>query len=405
MTSRIRRARDATMAMLAGLQTSLPALGCLALVPLLLVLVPLVPDAMRPVRAIAGRERARRSEAGDPLPRPYRPAPESHRGAAWSVLTDPATWRDLCWLVLHGVGWTCSTLIVVALWPAVLVSLTMPAYWSLFPAGTFTALLVPVSNWAQALTLPFLQASLYAALLLFAVPGLSLWWGRSSRALLRPTTGAALSEEVLRLTQTRAEALESHGAELRRIERDLHDGVQAHLVSISVRLGLADRALSSDPDRAQPLIQDARTAIEDVLADLRAIVRGIYPPILSDRGLSGAIDALATAQGFPVAVDVASSLRRLPAPLEAAAYFVVAEALTNATKHANPTRATVRIAEEPAGQLLIVVKDNGCGGADESRGSGLTGIRRRIAALDGRLTVDSPVGHGTTIEARMPCGS
>ena len=142
-----------------------------------------------------------------------------------------------------------------------------------------------------------------------------------------------------------------------------------------------------------------------MLADLRGIIRGIYPPILTDRGLGGAIDALATGRDFPVTVHIADDLRRLPAPVEAAAYFVVAEALTNATRHSAAQSAQVIILEETEDQLTIRVSDDGVGGAAEGAGSGLTGIRRRVAALDGTISVESPAGLGTTIEARLPCGS
>ena len=402
--SRFRRSWSAITAMLAGLSTSVPALFLLVLAPLLLVLVPFVPDALRPVRALADRERARLSTSGEPVPRPYHPRPEGHLAAARSVLADPATWRDLCWLAAHGVGWTLTALVVVALWPAVAASLAMPLFWSRFPPGTFTALLILVETWWQALTLPFLQAAAYAVIALWGAPLICAGWHRVTRALLRPTAHVSLTDEVERLAETRTGALESHGAELRRIERDLHDGVQAHLVAISVRLGLADRALAADPTRVQPLIRDARDGIEDVLGDLRGIIRGIYPPILTDRGLAGAISALAAGRDFPVAVRIADELPRLPAPVEAAAYFIVAEALTNASRHSSAGQAAVIITEE-CDELAIMISDDGCGGADPGLGSGLAGIGRRVAALDGRFTVQSPVGGETRIEARLPCGS
>ncbi|SDS07571.1 sensor histidine kinase [Microlunatus soli] len=409
MKSWITRAAAATGSLLAGLATALPALFALALLPLLLVLLPFVPDAMRPVRALADRERSRLSTSGRPVLRPYRPIPppstsRSHAAAVRTVFSDPATWRDLIWLLTHGLGWTITTVLAVALWPAVLVSLVLPIIWQAYPPGTFTAMLILIRNWPQALTLPFLQAICYAALVLFVVPPVTRWWIGIGRSLLRPTSQAALTGELQRVTETRTAALESHGAELRRIERDLHDGVQAQLVNISVRLGLADRALHSDPAAAGPLITDARTGIEEVLGELRGIIRGIYPPILTDRGLAGAIRALAVGRDFPVEVRIADDLPRLPAPVEAAAYFVVAEALTNTTKHGAARSATVIIAEAD-GLLLITVGDDGRGGADETRGTGLIGIRRRVAALDGRFALDSPAGRGTTIEVRLPCES
>lgn len=404
MKSWITRAASATGGLLAGLATALPALFGLALLPLLLVLLPFVPDAIRPVRALADRERSRISASGEPVLRPYRAIPTTHAAAVRAMFTDPATWRDLCWLLVHGVGWTITTILVVALWPAVLASLLLPILWQAYPPGMFTAMLILITSWPRALTLPFLQAICYAALVLFVAPPVARWWTGVNRSLLRPTARTVLTGELQRVTETRTAALESHGAELRRIERDLHDGVQAQLVNISVRLGLADRALQSDPAGASPLITDARSGIEEVLTELRGIVRGIYPPILTDRGLAGAVRALATGRDFPVMVRIADNMPRLPAPVEAAAYFVVAEALTNTTKHGAAAQATVIITESD-GELLITVGDDGRGGADEAQGTGLTGIRRRVAALDGRFSIDSPAGRGTRIEVRLPCGS
>ena len=394
MKSSIIRAAVATRGLASGLPTAVLSLFAIALIPLLVPATPFAPGAMRPVRALADRERSRLSAAGPPLARPYRSG----------MLTDPATWRDLAWLALNGVGWTISALLVIALWPGVLISLLMPVYWRFFPPGSFSAMLILVRSWPQALTLPVLQAICYAAILFILAPAMLSGWSRLNRALLRPTEHAALTGEVQRLTRTRTAALESHGAELRRIERDLHDGVQAHLVSISVRLGLADRALPTSPEQAQPLIRDARTGIEEVLADLRGIIRGIYPPILTDRGLVGAVHSLASGRDFPVAVRMDDDLRRPPAPVEAAAYFVIAETLTNASKHSVATRAEV-IVTRVGDDLLIRVDDDGRGGAEETLGTGLSGIRRRVAALDGTFSLSSPPGLGTTIEVSLPCGS
>ncbi|MDV9193404.1 histidine kinase, partial [Streptomyces sp. SR27] len=273
-----------------------------------------------------------------------------------------------------------------------------------------------------------------------------------ARALLSPREGdppAGIGEVIA----SRARLVDAFEAERRRIERDLHDGAQAHLVALSMRIGLAKRAYDSDPAAARRLLDDAQTQAEAALAELRHVVRGIHPPILTDRGLTGAVRALAASSGLEVAVSVAglahddsalggspvddspvddSSLSagpdpdavtgpddkptaassspgpdrgpRAPAAVEAAAYFAVAEALTNAAKHSGATRATVALSREPAA-LRVRVADEGRGGAEagEGGGSGLTGLRRRVAALDGTVRLTSPVGGPTVIEVELPC--
>lgn len=215
---------------------------------------------------------------------------------------------------------------------------------------------------------------------------------------------------VEELTETRAGAIAAHGAELRRIERDLHDGTQARLVSLSMRIGLAKRAYDRDPEAARRLLDDAQDQAEEALTELRHVVRGIHPPILTDRGLAGAVRALAASSGLDVAVTVdgledADSERdgaRAPAAVEAAAYFVVAESLTNSAKHSGAERAEVRLARTGKG-LRVTVRDEGRGGVDEAGGSGLLGMQRRVAALDGTLRLTSPLGGPTVIEVELPC--
>ncbi|WP_244205775.1 sensor histidine kinase, partial [Streptomyces bobili] len=201
-----------------------------------------------------------------------------------------------------------------------------------------------------------------------------------------------------------ADAVAAHGAELRRIERDLHDGTQAHLVALSMRIGLARRAYQGDPEAARKLLSDAQDQAEDALLELRHVVRGIHPPILTDRGLVGAARALAASSGLRVAVQ-AEGLDggpRPPAAVEAAAYFVVAESLTNAAKYSGSGRAEVRLGRTRSG-LGVQIRDEGRGGADESAGTGLLGMRRRVAALDGTMRVTSPVGGPTVVEVDLPC--
>jgi signal transduction histidine kinase len=213
---------------------------------------------------------------------------------------------------------------------------------------------------------------------------------------------AAMTERISSLESSRAGAVDVQEAELRRIERDLHDGAQARLVALGMSLGMAEQKLDTDADAARELLADARAGAGEALRELRALTRGIHPPVLADRGLDAAVRALAAAS--PIAVTVSVVIPERPrAPVESAAYFVVAEALANAGKHANASRIDVRMAT--VGQVLAVeVHDDGVGGADAT-GGGLDGLRRRVEALDGTLSVLSPKGGPTTIRAELPCGS
>jgi signal transduction histidine kinase len=210
-----------------------------------------------------------------------------------------------------------------------------------------------------------------------------------------------LVERVDVLERTREGALSVQAAELRRIERDLHDGAQARLVALSMLLGRAEERLKDRPDEAA-LVRRARDEAGAAIAELRDLARGIAPPVLADRGLPAAVDALGRRSAIAVTVDAQLEHRPIPV-VETAAYFVVAEALTNVAKHAPSASARVRIAEQ--GDMLVVeVSDDGPGGAQPS-GGGLTGLRQRVEALDGRLEIASPPGLGTLIRAELPCVS
>jgi len=225
---------------------------------------------------------------------------------------------------------------------------------------------------------------------------------RNRGADLRSPGERELIERVDVLTETRRGALDVQAAELRRIERDLHDGAQARLVALSMQLGRAEEGLADRPAEAE-LVRQARSEASAAIAELRDLARGIAPPVLSDRGLAAAAEALGDRAPVPVTVD--ARLRRRPPPVvESAAYFVVAESLTNVVKHAPRASTTVTIRLE-ADTLDVVVADDGPGGADLAAGSGLEGLRRRVAALDGEMELASPAGEGTRIEVKLPCGS
>ena len=223
---------------------------------------------------------------------------------------------------------------------------------------------------------------------------MTTWW----RAL-HPARERELSERVDVLTRTRRGALDAQAAELRRIERDLHDGAQARLVALSMQLGRAEDRLDEHPEAAE-LVRNARLEASNAIKELRDLARGIAPPVLADRGLPAAVVALGERSALPVKVS-ADIKRRLSPVVESAAYFVVAESLTNAAKYANGAAAKVTMIEE-GGRLIVEIDDDGPGGANP-HGNGLSGLRSRVEALDGILVVRSNPGEGTTVHAELPC--
>jgi signal transduction histidine kinase len=235
----------------------------------------------------------------------------------------------------------------------------------------------------------------------WAVKGMAAAHGAVALALLGPSQNQ-LQARVEALQASRDRAVDSAEAERRRIERDLHDGAQQRLVALAMDLGMARAKLETDPAAATALVGEAHEEAKRALAELRDLARGIHPAVLADRGLDAAISALAARSPVPVGVDVATG--RLPDPVESAAYFVVAEALTNAAKHARAAEIGVRITRH-RDLLIVEVIDDGVGGADPDAGSGLRGLADRVAAVDGTLTVTSPPGGPTVIRAELPCGS
>lgn len=232
-----------------------------------------------------------------------------------------------------------------------------------------------------------------------------------NRGLLPTLRERQLTERVDVLTRTRRGALDVQAAELRRIERDLHDGAQARLVALSMQLGRAEERLEDQPEVAE-LVRQARGEAGAAIKELRDLARGIAPPVLADRGLVAAVESLGQRSPVPVVVDARIDRRQLPV-VETAAYFVVAEGLTNVAKHAPAASARVTLAERD-GLLIVEIADDGPGGAeagDEARAdagsgsTGLAGLRNRVEALDGELRVRSPLGVGTVVRAELPSGS
>jgi signal transduction histidine kinase len=351
------------------------------------------------------------SVLGVPVRRPYRPWAPGHIGRKFlGIMRDPATWRDLAWLLLNSTVGFAGYLLLVTLFGGALWYAALPLLWWILAEGpgpevAATVLRSDFGIW----TIDSQEAT-------FSGPGiavvfLALWWwltppvlrgyARLSRTLLGPTGSAALAARVRQLTESRAETVDAQAAELRRIERDLHDGAQARLVSLGMSIGMAEELLRTDPEAAARLLAEAREDSGAALAELRELVRGMHPPVLADRGLSGAVRALALAHPLPVAV--ADHLPgRLPAPVESAAYFAIAEALTNVTKHARTHAVRVRLGYDP-GRLLVTVSDDGQGGAGATTGGGLRGLARRLSAFDGTIDVTSPVGGPTVVTMEVPC--
>ncbi|WP_328370312.1 histidine kinase [Streptomyces sp. NBC_00457] len=336
----------------------------------------MLPETVLLIRRIAGAKRALTGGwTGRRIPEAYQPITGPLRERLRTAVRDPGTLTDLRWMAASYV-YGALLFAALPLWPLGLVV-----------DGVWCGLLR-----REAVVLP----------LVTRLADLEARW---SQALLKPSPQALLAARVEELAATRADAIAAHGAELRRIERDLHDGAQARLVALSMRIGLAQRAYDRDPEAARKLLADAQDQAEEALTELRQVVRGIHPPILTDRGLVGAVRALAASSGLEVTMRVDGGLEegpRAPAAVEAAAYFAVAEALTNAAKHSGSRRATVQLERVPRG-LRAVVQDEGMGGADDKGGTGLLGIRRRVAAMDGEVTVTSPAGGPTTIAVELPC--
>jgi signal transduction histidine kinase len=356
-------------------------------------------------RWIANRHRgAAERLLGQPVPAPYRPDRTGgwlSRLVGWAK--DPQTWRDWIWLLVSStIGWTLALLSVSFL-------LAIPWY-------LIQPFLMAVTGNTFDTDYGIFHVETVAdsfAQWVFVVPAFLLWWyvspllmqvvARIDRALLGPTADARvrlLEARVDTLTGTRSDAVDIQAAELRRIERDLHDGAQARLVSSGMTLGMALDAMERDPGMARQLLQEAQATNRDALADLRSVVRGIHPPVLADRGLVGAVEALAVQ--LPTPTTVSSSLtERLPAPVESALYFAIAECLANVGKHTRARTTTVTITRA-GGVVRAVVEDDGRGGARIDPAGGLAGIARRLAVFDGSLDVVSPDGGPTRIELTVP---
>ncbi|TMR04332.1 sensor histidine kinase [Actinomadura soli] len=408
-SERARAVLDALEHLVGGLGTALLAFVAMAWVTAVtllcaagigLLLAPSVPHA---VRAVAARERARLSRWG---PEIIGPGPPPAR--ARDALADTAVRRELCWVFTHGTAGLAFSAFAITLPISAVQDITYPLWWRLLPPPDteLTGVSWTVTNTSDALLVTLLGLALAAVFVLLApaMARLQAWPGRH---LLAATADTDLSLRIAQLSATRAAALDAHATELRRIERSLHDGAQNRLVGVTVLLGATHRALTRDPAHALAILERAQDAAEQALAELRTVVRSILPPVLDDHGLPGALAGLAANCAVPCQIDI-DLPGRCAASVEATAYFVTAEALTNISRHSRARHAQVTVRRHGP-HLHLQIQDDGTGGAEAGGkaggGTGIAGIRSRIHAHDGHLTLTSPPGGPTTLKVQLPCGS
>jgi signal transduction histidine kinase len=403
--ARVRTALGSLEPIAIGLVTSILALVALLWLTVVAVLclvgvgLVLAPFTLRLVRAVANRERARLTRWGpddvmSPGPVPAR---------LWDALRDGAVQRELSWLALHALPGLALGMTGLTMALATIRDGAMPLYWRLIPEGE-AAPQIPlwtIHDTTGAIATGLLGVG-WVFLSVALLPGIARLQALPGRKLLPPGPDFDVSLRIAHLTATRAAALDAHATELRRIERTLHDGTQNRLVAVNVMLGAARRALKRDPDSADAMLGRAQDAAEEALTELRAVVRSILPPVLADRSLGDALTALAASSPVDCRID-ADLPGRCAASVEASAYFIVAEALTNIAKHSQARHAVV-VLRRHENLLHVRITDDGVGGADESGGSGLGGIRRRVEAHDGTFALASPAGGPTTLTVSLPCG-
>lgn len=351
--------------------------------------------------AIAWFERARLDGLyGFGLP-PLRPRRSPRPGfvgvldTIWLQAKDPGQWRAVA-------SFTIATLLGI-----ITLAVAALAAWGL------ALMISPIFGWSNTRLLGFVPLEGVAAplvgLLVFvaslaAMVGLAVLHGVIARAILVPSREAQLEEQARTSDTRRAGAVRAAEVERTRIERDLHDGVQPRLVSIGMTLGLAQTKIDDDPEAAKALVAEAHASTKSAITELRQLARGIHASVLDDRGLDAALSALASRSHIPVTLDVRLS-RRCSRPAEAAVYFSIAEALTNAAKHSRATGCRVHVRLREDGTLWARVEDDGLGGARIVPGGGLDGIVNRVTAAGGTARIDSPQGGPTTVEVNVPCAS
>ena len=316
-----------------------------------------------------------------------------------AVVRSQSTWRQLCYHVLLAPMLAAAAIVAVGLWPGSIVCTLASA-----------VMLAHHRDGGPYTTGQPAHAGLYVGLMFAGIAGLFIapWLTsgvraldtRAARALLGPSRADELEHRVEQLTETRAGVVDAADAERRRLERDLHDGTQQRLVSLAINLGMA-RAQAESAEDAKQAIAEAHEEAKAALAELRDLIRGLHPAVLEDRGLDAALSGIAARMPIPVRLTV--DLPRRPAPvIEAVAYFVVSEGLANIVKHSQATEAAIFV-QRAGDRLHVIVTDDGVGGADPVHGTGLAGLARRAASVDGTFDIDSPHGGPTLLTVDLPC--
>ncbi|MFE0462836.1 sensor histidine kinase [Kitasatospora sp. NPDC058965] len=333
-----------------------------------------------------------------PRPGPLTPPGTALPARLLAVAGNEATWRQVGYHFLVGPLLACLALVGLLACGVGAVLASVFAWCWLLPWG---ALAHAAGRWWGV----DLVCTAVGAVLLLVGPWVTVRAGRidrrAARALLGPNRARELEQRVEDLASSRADVVDAADAERRRIERDLHDGAQQRLVSLAMNLGLARKTLKDVPPEAMQVIVDAHEEAQAAIAELRDLVRGLHPVVLEDRGLDAALSGIAARAPLPVRLRV-SLPRRLSPTVEAVAYFVVSEALANVAKHARASRIDLTVRQQ-GDRLLLDVTDDGIGGADPGRGTGLVGLRQRVASVDGALVITSPLGGPTTITVELPC--
>jgi signal transduction histidine kinase len=354
------------------------------------------------VRTLGNIERARMNGfLGTALRDPYRPAaPETGWMARlFAIGKDPATWRDFLFLMLRLPMGIFTFTVSVATWSAGIGLLGSPvAYW-------FGVFRIQFGDWVFDGPIAVMLATFAGVLMTLLAFGITRGLARLETVLgaaLLDASPDELKRRVADIASSRSRSMSAADEERRRLERDLHDGAQQRIVSLAMTLGLAQQKLATNPEQGARLVGEAHEEAKRALQDLRDLARGLHPAVLTDHGLEAALPALAARCPIPTRVDVAVSPRPAPA-IESAAYFVVAEALTNVARHSQATSVQVT-ARRDQHLLTIEVRDDGTGNAQVVPGGGLAGLTDRVEALDGRLTVSSPEGGPTIVHVEIPCG-
>ncbi|MGN0064600.1 MAG: sensor histidine kinase [Nocardioides sp.] len=365
--------------------------------------IPVLVGTVALARVFASAQRVQLRGLGVDVHTPdYRVAPHgaSRVTRLLTPLRDVQSWLDVVWGVVSLVTGTLAFSVVLTWWAAAGAGTTY-WFWQRWLPDQDGQSLAELIGLGQGRGPETLLNTAFGLVALATLPAAvrAVAWLHASLAVVLLDSRAAMQQEVRRVIGTRSAAQDAEVGSLRRLERDIHDGPQQRLVRLSMDLGRARRSVD-DPERTAALLDDALAQAREAVGELRSLSRGIAPPILVDRGLEAALRELAVRQPLPVGLeyDVAGPL---PAPVETALYFVVAEALTNVAKHSGAGQVLVRV-ERRGDEVLATVADDGTGGAHPAKGHGLAGLRTRLAGLEGTLELDSPDGGPTTVHARVP---